>query len=69
MTMSWREINHVLADLDEATVLRMLNEERKGARRATVLVRLHQRYTVLRAARERGELLEGISFPQVAALA
>ncbi|KPK27189.1 MAG: hypothetical protein AMJ66_11365 [Betaproteobacteria bacterium SG8_40] len=68
MTMSWRELNSILADLNEETILNMLNEERAGERRATVLVRLHQRYTILRAARERSELLEGITFPKVAAL-
>ena len=68
MTMSWRELNRILVDLDEETILKMLDDERQGERRATVLVRLHQRYTILRAARERSELLEGISFPKVAAL-
>jgi hypothetical protein len=36
----------------------MLNDERIGARRVTVLERLHQRYTALRAARERVEILK-----------
>jgi hypothetical protein len=44
--------------LSEEQVLQLLNDERIGARRVTVLERLHQRYTMLRAARERVELLK-----------
>jgi hypothetical protein len=39
-------------------VLALLEAERRGARRVTFLERLHQRYTMLRAARERVELLK-----------
>jgi hypothetical protein len=66
--MNWREINKVLPDLDEDAVLRLLDEERKGEQRVTVLVRLHQRYTMLRAARERAEILGDAEFPKVMAL-
>lgn len=66
--MNWREINKALPELDEDAVLRLLNEERKGEQRVTVLVRLHQRYTMLRAARERMEILGDAEFPKVMAL-
>jgi hypothetical protein len=66
--MNWREINKALPDLDEDAVLRLLDEERKGEQRVTVLVRLHQRYTMLRAARERMEILGDVEFPKVMAL-
>lgn len=56
--MNWRELNQKLNLLTEEQVLQMLNDERIGARRVSVLQRLHQRYTVLRAARERVELLK-----------
>jgi hypothetical protein len=36
----------------------MLNEEKNGAKRITILERLHQRYNTLRVARERIELLK-----------
>lgn len=36
----------------------MLQQERNGAKRVTVLERLHQRYNTLRVARERKELLD-----------
>ena len=55
--MNWRELNEVLADYTEQEVLGLLNDERKNARRSTVIIRLHQRYTTLRMLRERAELL------------
>ncbi len=59
MTTTWRSLNNELSRLSEEEVLRLLNEERDGAKRATVLQRLHQRYNTLRVARERIELLKG----------
>jgi len=58
MKLSWRELNQKLSMYTEDEVLAMLNEERAGSRRSTVLQRLHQRYTMLRAARERVELMK-----------
>ena len=66
--MNWREINKVLPDLDEDTIKKMLDEERVGEQRQSVLIRLHQRYTMLRAARERMEILGDVVFPAVMAL-
>jgi len=66
--MNWRDLNKILPTLDEDTVRRMLEDERKGEQRVTVLVRLHQRYTILRAARERMEILGDAAFPEVMAL-
>ncbi len=56
--MHWRELNRKLNMLSEDEVLALLEDERQGARRVTFLERLHQRYTMLRAARERVELLK-----------
>jgi hypothetical protein len=56
--LSWRKLNDILSQLSEEQVLTMLNEERIGSRRVSVLQRLHQRYTMLRCARERIELLK-----------
>jgi hypothetical protein len=55
---NWRKLNKELALLDEAQVLALLNAERVGRRRLSILERLHQRYTTLRAARERMEILK-----------
>lgn len=61
--MNWRELNDVLNGLDEQKILTLLNEERITRRRVTVMTRLHQRYTILRAARERRELLNDVAKP------
>ena len=56
--MNWRELNKKLNMLTEDEVLALLEAERQGAKRVTFLERLHQRYTMLRAARERVEILK-----------
>ena len=56
--MNWRKLNKELELLNEEQVLALLNEERGGRRRLSILERLHQRYTALRAARERIEILK-----------
>jgi hypothetical protein len=48
-----------LASLSEAEVHTLLQEEIEGKKRATILIRLHQRYSTLRANRERSEILLG----------
>ena len=58
MTTTWRSLNAELRTLDEASVLAMLEHERKNQRRVSVLERLHQRYNTLRVSRERIELLQ-----------
>ena len=58
MQLTWRKLNEELKTFDEQKVLEMLNHERVNARRVVVLERLHQRYTTLRASRERIELLQ-----------
>jgi hypothetical protein len=63
LALSWRKLNEVLADLSEEQVLRLLDDERITHRRLTVLERLHQRYTTLRASRERIELLKEAKRP------
>jgi hypothetical protein len=44
--------------MTEAQVLELLDFERKGPKRVVVLERLHQRYSTLRTARERAEILK-----------
>lgn len=58
MEITWRKLNAELKTLDEAKVLEMLLAERRSAKRVSVLERLHQRYTALRASRERIEILQ-----------
>jgi len=59
LTNTWRSLNSQLSRMSEEDVLMLLNEERVGAKRVSVLERLHQRYNTLRVARERLELLKG----------
>lgn len=55
--MNWRELNRKINDLTEDELLALLAQEAKGPRRVSIITRLHQRYTILRAARERKEWL------------
>ena len=61
--LSWRQLNDVLCNMNEADVWNMLETERFGDKRASVLQRLHQRYNVLRVSRERIELLKEAKNP------
>lgn len=49
--------------MTEDEILAMLTDERTGERRASVLQRLHQRYTMVRAARERLEIMKDATQP------
>lgn len=53
----WKIINDTLNLKTEAEVKDLLDFEVENERRATILVRLHQRWSALRTARERIELL------------
>lgn len=63
MQITWRKLNSELKTFDEQKVLDMLTHERANAKRVVVLERLHQRYTMLRASRERIELLQEAKRP------
>ena len=56
---SWRSLNDRLHSMTETEVQVLLKQERarEPAPRSTILTRLHQRYTALRATRERKELV------------
>lgn len=55
---SWRQLLVTLNQMTEQEVLDMLNAERQGAKRASILERLHMRYNTLRVSRERIEILK-----------
>lgn len=61
MKSAWHDLNVVLAMRSEAQVKAMLDEEVAVHKRPTYAVRIHQRYTTLRAQRERKEILEKIN--------
>lgn len=55
--MNWRELNARLGSLREDELEQMIQEELRGEKRPTLLIRMHQRFTVLRSLRERREIL------------
>ena len=57
MSLNWRELNARLSSLREDALANLIEEERQGERRTTLMIRMHQRFTALRAMRERRELL------------
>lgn len=58
---NWRSLNQTLNSLNEEQVKAMLDDEIVGQRRTTFLKRLHQRYCILRAARERAEIFSAVA--------
>ena len=58
LSLTWRSLNDKLYALTEAEVLKLLDDERGGSKRISILERLHQRYSVLRATRERIYILK-----------
>jgi hypothetical protein len=60
---TWRSLNDILHSLSEDDVLALLNEERAGPRRSSMLKRLHQRYSMLRNDRERIEIMKEAQHP------
>ena len=58
---NWRSLNQLLNLLNEGQVKALLDDEIVGQRRTTFLKRLHQRYCILRAARERAEIFSAVA--------
>jgi len=61
MKSAWHDLNVLLSMRTEGQVKAMLDDEVNVHKRATYAVRIHQRYTTLRAQRERKEIMEKIS--------
>lgn len=55
--MNWRTLMQVIGTLSEDELKRLIDDEVATRKRATFITRLHQRYCMLRAAREREELM------------
>ena len=64
---SWRSINRRLNAMNEDEVKEALLAEMANERRVTVVERLHQRFTALRATRERLELMMEVQHERQAA--
>ncbi|WP_022681046.1 hypothetical protein [Sandarakinorhabdus limnophila] len=55
--VDWRSLAAALTSMPEDEVKRLLDVEMATRRRVGIVRRLHQRYTMLRSARERAELM------------
>ena len=64
---SWRSLNRRLNAMTEDEVKEALVAEMANERRVTVVERLHQRFTALRATRERLELMMEVQHERQAA--
>lgn len=64
---SWRSLNRRLNAMTEDEVKEALVAEMATERRVTVVERLHQRFTALRATRERLELMMEVQHERQAA--
>ena len=54
---SWRSLQGVIAVLTEEQVKEMLEHEMDNQKRGMIVVRLHQRLSTLRDARERKDIM------------
>ena len=60
---NWRTLNDAASLMTEEEAKAALEHESANKRRASILIRLHQRYCTLRAERERAALLDGVVSP------
>ena len=58
--IDWRSLTSMLSSLAEDDVKRLLDEEITTHRRSAIARRLHQRYSMLRAMRERAVIMAEI---------
>lgn len=53
----WRALNSVIAALNEVQLTQMLEHELNTKKRHTMATRIHQKFTAMRTARERSEII------------
>lgn len=58
MLANWSILNRDMHILSEEQILDLINYECQNKKRRVFVERMHQRYTKLRTARERAEILE-----------
>jgi len=59
--LNWRSMIAVLSDLTESELKQALDAEMDTHKRPAIARRLHQRYSAVRTAREREEIMAWIS--------
>ena len=55
--LNWRNLNANINSYSEEELKKLIIDELKNRKRSSILERLHQRFTVVRANRERMEIL------------
>ena len=55
--LNWRNLNANINSFSEEELKKLIIDELKNRKRSSILERLHQRFTVVRANRERMEIL------------
>ena len=58
--LNWRSMIAVLSDLTEDELKQALDAELKTHKRPAIAQRLHQRYSAMRTARERVDIMKGL---------
>ena len=58
--LNWRSMIAVLSDLTEDQLKQALDVELKTHKRPAIARRLHQRYSAVRTARERVDIMKGL---------
>lgn len=56
----WRTLNSLISGLTEEQLEKMIEHEVVNGKRPTFIVRMHQRFTALRAQRERSTFMKRI---------
>ena len=59
--MNWREMTEQLTTMSEDELADMINDELDNQQRISMIIRLHQRFNIVRMTRERKELLAAIN--------
>lgn len=57
MKLTWRDMHRVINHKTEEELREMIVQEFETYKRPTILIRLHQKFTMVRAQREREELI------------
>jgi len=57
LKLNWRNLNENINNFSEDELKQMIYDELQDRKRSSILERLHQRFTVVRANRERLEIL------------
>jgi len=59
--LTWHQVCAKLTDMTEEQISELLAEEIEKHKRPAIVRRLHQRFSTLRAARERAAIMEGLN--------